>query len=243
MITLENWLWKDFEEIDSTNNKAKELSQNFNGYNIVISAKMQTSGRGRIGRKWISQSGNLFFSQLLYLNIPISYLVFITSLSIADSIHELSPNLDIKIKWPNDVLVSGGKISGILIETGENNTVIIGIGVNLVSSPKNKDILYPVSDLRSSGIEVRREIFLQTYLKYFNNNLNDCLSGGFLPIRQRWLSYAANLNKLIQVNQTDKKFEGIFKGIDEQGYLLLEHNHTIQKIAAGDVFFLKEGII
>lgn len=240
MTRIENWLWEDFSEVDSTNNIAKLRSKNFDGQNIIFSASSQTSGRGRMGRKWISENGNLFMSQLFYLNVAISDLVFITSLSIAESIKELTSRRDISIKWPNDVLVSGGKISGILIETGENNTVIVGVGINLISSPQSKDILYPVANLQSLGKEIKREVFLQTYLKYFNSNLKECMHKGFLGIRQRWLGYAARLNKRIEIRQTGKEFAGIFKGIDEQGFLLLEHNQTIQKIAAGDVFFPKK---
>lgn len=236
MSEIENWLWQDFDEVDSTNTTAYAASKNFDGKPKVFTALSQKQGRGRMGRKWVSLKGNLFFSQLFYLDMPISYLVFISSVSIAESIKELAPKLEVSIKWPNDVLVKGGKISGILIETGESNTVIVGIGVNLISAPKADNILYKVADLRSMGCDISREQFLQTYLRHFNTNIAICKNDEFLPLRQKWMRYAAGIDKEILINQGAKQQKGIFKGIDEQGYLLLKQGDKITNIAAGDVF-------
>lgn len=240
-MQVEDWLIEDFATVDSTNNVAQAESKNFNGHRVVFSAASQTAGRGRLGRRWMSPPGNLFMSQLFYLTMPISDLVFITSLSIAETIGELTTGLNIAIKWPNDVLVDGSKISGILIETGEQGTAIVGVGINLISSPKDQDVLYPVTDLQSLGFDITRETFLQTYLKHFNHNVAERQINGFSDIRTRWLSYACRLNEVITVNLTDRQIKGIFKGIDEQGLLLLEHNGGIIKIAAGDVFFPPKG--
>lgn len=240
-MQIEGWDLIKLGVVSSTNDAARASSKDFSGRPIVFIAASQTAGRGRMGRRWISSAGNLFMSQLFSLQEPLSDLVFITSLSIADTIKNLTSGLDIKIKWPNDVLVAGAKISGILIENGEHNTVIVGVGINLVSSPQDENILYKVTDLKSLGFDIKRELFLQTYLKHFNANLQDCRRRGFAGIRQRWINYAYRLNASIMICQSSKTQTGIFKGIDEQGFLLLEHNGEISKIAAGDVFVPSKG--
>ena len=100
--------------------------------------------------------------------------------------------------------------------------------------------MYPTI-VESLGFDIKRELFLQTYLKHFNANLQDCRRRGFAGIRQRWINYAYRLNASIMICQSSKTQTGIFKGIDEQGFLLLEHNGEISKIAAGDVFVPSKG--
>ena len=110
-----SWQWYDYPSLGSTNDLAKEQSENFSGTPSVYTAKVQTAGRGRRGRQWVSKEGNLFMSQLLKTEIPVSDTVFITAVSVAETIRNLTIGLQINIKWPNDVLIGGKKISGILI--------------------------------------------------------------------------------------------------------------------------------
>ena len=233
MSNLVNGKWQHirYEEVTSTNDIAKHYTNHQTP--IIITAKKQSSGRGRYGRNWQSLEGNLFLSQLIPNNIPVTHLVFVTSLSIAEALCEIT-NEDIIIKWPNDILVNRKKISGILIETYEDK-IIIGIGVNLVSHPDLRDTIYPATDLQSLGYNVQPDDFLQIYIRYFDKNLALC-SQNFLIIRQKWLEFAKYLNSPIKVRYSDYTKEGLFKGIDEQGFLLLEQEDTITKIAAGDVF-------
>ncbi len=235
MAELEGWQWSDYDVLTSTNDKAKEQS-NLATKPLVISAICQTKGRGRRGRTWVSKEGNLFFSQLLSFPMPLSDLVFISSLSVAKAILEIAPQLAVKIKWPNDVLIDGKKVCGILLETGENATAIIGIGINLRQSPSADDILYPTTALGDLGVEISRDKFLKIYLQHFNYWTDIRLKQSFEPIRSAWLELAAFLDEKITVNCTAKNISGIFKGIDEQGLLLLKQEEKIIYIAAGDVF-------
>jgi BirA family biotin operon repressor/biotin-[acetyl-CoA-carboxylase] ligase len=230
------WQHFNYPVLSSTNDKALEYSRTRSKLPAVFTAEEQTQGRGRRGRQWVSTKGNLFMSLLLKAEVSISDFAFISSLALAQTIDQFSPTLQPKIKWPNDVLINGCKISGILIESAENDCVIIGIGVNLCSSPDNSEVIYPTTNLKTLGVELDRLTFLKAYLSHFNQALNQRLSIGFEPIRQNWLGFAWHLNDTIKIRQHDQEISGIFKGIDEQGFLLLKQGKEIKKIVVGDVF-------
>ncbi len=236
MKVSRNWQIISYECIDSTNAEAVRKSADYFADGLIITAKEQSKGRGRMGRVWQSFVGNLFFSQLFKSNAPLWVLTYISSLSVCESIQELCRGLDVKIKWPNDVMVSGGKISGILIESGKNDTAVVGIGVNLQFSPDSKDILYPTTNLRDLGFDISQEDFLQCYLKIFDKYYDTFIAEGFANIRHQWISCSYKLNEEILVSQGNKKQKGIFKGIDENGCLLLKQEDNTLKISAGDVF-------
>ncbi len=236
MKEIRNWQIISYDCIDSTNAEAIRKSADYFTDGVLITAKEQSNGRGRMGRVWQSFIGNLFFSQLFKSKAPLWVLTYISSLSVCESIQKLCRGLEVKIKWPNDVLVNGGKISGILIESGNNDTAVVGIGVNLQLSPESKDILYPTTNLRDLGFDISREDFLQCYLTIFDNYYNTFITDGFTKIRHQWLSCSYKLNEEILVSQGNKKQKGIFKGIDENGCLLLKQEDNTLKISAGDVF-------
>lgn len=230
MQKIRNWQWIELEETTSTNDAVKEID----GDKTIITAKRQTAGRGRIGRKWFSQEGNLFLSQIMQSNTPMSELCFIASLSVAETLDDIIKKSSIGIKWPNDVLLNEKKVCGILLEKAENKT-IIGLGVNLVSHPQLSETKYQTTDLQEQGVSISREQFLQIYLNKFDENY---IKGqkNFAFIRQKWLDKALYINKDIKISQKNKTEAGIFRGIDQNGLLLLEQNGTIKTIAAGDVF-------
>ena len=235
MMLSNSWLWLDIKEASSTNDLAKSHNIPPEAKALVITAKQQTAGRGRRGRKWISHIGNLFLSQLISTDIDTSKLTFVTSVSLAETLSDLTSGLTVGIKWPNDILVNNKKICGVLIEQADNGNIIIGVGVNLKSHPDNRDTIYPTTDLASLGFLISRKDFLLSYLSKFDNNLSICQQD-FALIRQKWLDNALYINSLIKVKLKDNIEEGTFRGIDEQGLLLLEVNNSIKKIAVGDVF-------
>lgn len=236
MPKINSWEWQDYPVTESTNDLAREKGMLFEGQPVVFTAVRQTKGRGRRGRQWVSVPGNLFMSQFFKTDLPLWNLVFITSLSIAQAIAGVTSGLDIAIKWPNDVLIKGKKICGILIETADNDAIIIGVGVNLASSPQSSGILYQTTDLKTLGFNISRESFLAEYLACFDRLLDLCRRQGFAAIRKMWLQYAAHLGQVVKVCQGEVLQEGVFKGIDEQGFLLLKQKEKVIKIAAGDVF-------
>ncbi len=232
---IQEWEWIDYDVLESTNDTAKSFVSELKDRNIVITAMTQTKGRGRLGRNWISVKGNLFMSQIFRFQMKISDLVFISSLSVAQTVVSLAPNLQINIKWPNDVLLNGKKFCGILIES-ENDAVVIGIGVNLINSPQDTEVIYPVTDLYKEGYNISRQQFLENYLQAFDNNMELYQQQGFAIIRQQWLQYAYNLQQKIGIRNSNTELIGRYKGIDEKGFLLLEQDNKIIKISAGDVF-------
>ena len=170
-MRINNWQWQDFELVNSTNDTAIENSPNFKGEHFIISAQMQTNARGRLGRTWQSLKGNLFASLGLPLNeIPLNTLPFILSLSLLKAIKSINPNINITLKWPNDVLIDGKKISGILIESTDYHT-IAGIGVNIKTSPQNNHISYPATNLNDCNIKIDRYEFLQSFIKQLDSNI------------------------------------------------------------------------
>ena len=149
----------ELEETTSTNDVLK--SQSDLSSSIVILAQNQTHGRGRRSNVWQSASGNLYFSYNQYINLQdLSKIVCLIALTLAQTIKQLSQNIDVKIKWPNDVIVNGGKISGILLENIKDNIWCIGIGVNITSSPKLDNAPYPITSLQEEGIILDRKEFL-----------------------------------------------------------------------------------
>lgn len=236
-----DWKIVCFEEVTSTNDKAAEYAQTMCDEKLVIKAKKQTAGRGRRGRSWLSLEGNLFFSILLEYNEQNpGMLVIISALSLWQSIKFITPSADVWLKWPNDVLLNGKKVSGILLEKAGEKHMIIGIGVNIVQSPQNEEMLYPTVSLKESGIDVSADDFLQIYLKQFDGNMNSLQKNGFEPLRQQWIANAKGIGAEITVQQHNKQICGIFRGIDENANLLLQENTKLHKILAGDVFYKEE---
>lgn len=242
MNKIGKWFWEDKNTTESTNDDAfllsKEAKQDF----FIISAKEQTKGRGRRGRQWISLAGNLFFSQGFKANLKeLGQLVCLSSLSLYEVIKETLPSqYQVNLKWPNDVLIDNNKVSGMLLEKGENNYLIIGIGVNICEAPQSAELLYPVTSLKAKGINIDRLTFLRSYINKFDNNYEIWQKSGFSPIKTSWLNAVKGINDKVCVHTASEKIQGIFTGIGDNGELLLQTEKEKQKIYAGDVFYIEK---
>ncbi len=230
----DTWELHSFDTVSSTNDVAIEIFAN-SSFPKVILAKEQTGGRGRMGRSWISCDGNLYMSQILISEIPIWYFPFICSLSIINVLKFHNSKLNAQIKWPNDILIDGKKLAGILIENFSDNKIVIGIGVNLCASPAAESLPYPACNLKDYGIIIEKETFIKEYLKFFNDNAKIALND-FASIRRQWLNHSFGLGKEIEVKSLKTSEKGVFFGIDENGFLLLKKEKEIVKISAGDIF-------
>lgn len=234
-----------FDELDSTNEEAKRLARAGGCHGAVIWAKKQSAGRGRQGRNWVSAEGNLFVSVLLQPEKPLAELAelsFVAALAVQEAIAPMLPKpAELKTKWPNDILLDGKKISGILLESfrtegSEQPWVVVGVGVNVDSFPPQTE--FPATCLKDAGVElVSAKIILSRFIHHFIDRYDEWNSKGFAGIRKNWLAHAWGINQKLVARLPDANIEGIFEGIDARGGLILTlENGKKQTVNAGDVF-------
>lgn len=202
----------------------------------------QTKGRGKGDRNWISENNlNLYMSLSIDAsdnNINYSNLSFLTSVCVLETINYLTHNkLNVQTKWPNDVLVNQKKACGILLEFDlKNKTLIIGIGLNLVSHPNN--VLFESTDIRSEGFEITRKDFIDYFLDRFNYYLEDLKINGFQKIHDIWLNNSFNYKKSVIVkNNIKQDIVGVFESFNLDGTITLKkNNEKLIEITSGDIF-------
>lgn len=223
------WTTYFFDELDSTNTHAVHYPVG----SVIISGK-QTAGRGRNNRFWISQRGNLFLSAVLPVfgdNTPL--LAFVAGVSLAEALSDLP----VFLKWPNDVLLNGAKIAGILLERNDNK-IVAGFGVNIINAPQEENIIYPTAHLPAGYTP---QSVAEGLLDKLSENLILFKKSGFLPIRRKWLKFAAGIGTKIKVSLPHEICCGIFDSLTPQGAISLKTSTGIRLITAGDVFLsLKE---
>ena len=231
------------EITDSTNNVAVAAANAGEPEGLVVQALRQTAGKGRRGRSWDSPEGNLHFSVLLRPRCTpqqACHASFAASMAVFDAIATLRGDEGLQLKWPNDVLIDGKKISGILLETAavENGLIewlVIGIGINVAYHPEWT--LYPTTSLAAEGYEFNTDQVLRAVLRSLHPWYMTLQRDGFRPVRQAWLADAKRGPMTVKL--PDGQFEGSFAGIDETGALILMLADGAEKvIQAGDVFFL-----
>jgi BirA family transcriptional regulator, biotin operon repressor / biotin---[acetyl-CoA-carboxylase] ligase len=229
----------ELAETHSTNVEALRRAESGEHGPLWIRADRQTHGRGRRGRHWQSEAGNLFATLLIRPQHPRpAELSFAAALAASDMLAGFAPTADIKVKWPNDVLAEGAKIAGILLETNaSSDALVIGIGVNLTASPTG--CAYAVTSLAALGIDAPTPGAALAHLAAaFAKWHRIWRAHGFGPLREAWLARAFRLGDTIQVHLPDGDGEGVFEGVDEGGALLLRHEGGfVTTILAGDVFF------
>lgn len=243
-VNLQSWLWADYDELESTNDTALDLSSKpLPSSKVVITAKKQTHGRGRRGRTWIGLDGNLFMSMLFkWPQSESGALVLITSLALLNTTLTFSPHAEVKLKWPNDVLLNDRKMSGILLEYGQNDNIVVGIGVNIKTAPVDNNMLYPPTSLFANGIICERLEFLKQYLTEFDKLQSLYAQKGLEVIVQSWRQNAKGIGERIVVSTQNGNEYGIFNDIDKEGLLsLATADGKIKTISAGDVFFDYKG--
>jgi len=226
----------------STNAEALTLSRQGEQGPLWIAAARQSAGRGRRGRIWISEPGNLFATLLLTDPAPPEHwpeLAFVAALAIHDSVTEVAPKVrpQLAIKWPNDLLLEGAKFAGILIEgeSAEGGAVAVGIGVNCLNHPSDTD--FPATDLAAAGAQVPpATLFAMLSVKMLGRLAQWNRGEHFATIRTDWLSRAAALGQMIRLRLADRELIGRFEAIDDIGRLVLVLPEGGQEtIAAGDV--------
>jgi BirA family transcriptional regulator, biotin operon repressor / biotin---[acetyl-CoA-carboxylase] ligase len=232
------------ETVGSTNDEAKQLAREGATEGTVVWALAQTAGRGRRGRFWFSPRGNLYASLVLRPACPpdrAAQLGFVAALAVSDALREQVPDLGpLACKWPNDVLASGRKIAGVLLESemskGENlDFLIVGVGINLVSSPT--DAAFPATSIAGEGhAPPTAKLALEAFVRHFAAWAQRWKAEGFSSVRNAWRMRAIGFGEQIQVRLDTATLQGKFIDIDQQGTLLLETEGELRRISAGDVF-------
>jgi BirA family biotin operon repressor/biotin-[acetyl-CoA-carboxylase] ligase len=237
------------EVTDSTNSAAARLAAQGLVQPTWVMARRQTAARGRRGRVWSSPEGNFAASLVMRPQGPPAAAAqrsFVAALALADTLAAVcGPRASVALKWPNDVLLNGGKVAGILLEgAGAGGLVghlIIGIGVNLAGAPPREAVepgaTIPVSVLGETGLSVTPDDFLTILAAAYARWEAHFSTYGFGPIRTAWTARAARLGERITARLTNESLEGVFEGLDGDGALVLRTASGQRSIPAADVFF------
>lgn len=227
------------DEVDSTNEEARRRALAGAAGPLWITAARQSAGRGRRGRAWAMLPGNLAATLLLRPDGgAAAQLSFAAALAVADMAAHFAPGAAVTVKWPNDVLLDGRKLAGILLETGEAPApwLAVGIGVNLAASPEGTE--FPATSLAATGIAPPPPDDALTVLAArFAHWHRIWREEGFAPLRAAWLARAGGLGAPIRARLPHEERSGLFDGIDAEGALLLRDSVGVRTITAGEVFF------
>lgn len=226
-------------ETGSTNADLLALARKGVEEGLWLRAERQTAGRGRQGRAWVSPPGNFHGSTLVRLrpgDPAAATLGFVTAVALFDTVamHSLS---ELVLKWPNDLLLDGAKLSGILLERADD-AVVVGVGVNLAHHPELPD--RPTTSLAAHGIAADPAAFAEMLADSFARWLGRWRMEGFAPIRARWLDHAHPRGTALAVRLPDGvSLDGLFDGLDPDGALILRLAGGERRVIhAADVFLV-----
>lgn len=215
-------------EVSSTNDVAKQLAEeNLVKQGYVITADYQNTGRGQAGSGWESERGkNIICSLVLNSNIPIEFQLYLNismCLAVYDFVKQYCSNADVQIKWPNDVYINDKKVAGILIENSVQGTVIkqsiVGIGVNINQTGFDSHKATSLSAI--TGLTYKLEECISGLLHHLEHRYHQLLAGAHADLWHQYHEFFYRKNKKTQFNADAVDFEGIPKGIDEAGRLVV----------------------
>ena len=228
-----------YPEVSSTMDTAKELARKDCPNFTVVVAGRQTRGRGRLKRQWLSDDGGLYFTLVVRPDIPVllsSRVNFLASLTLARVLRELF-QIDAAVKWPNDILVDGHKISGMLSELeAETDRVLfisIGMGINVNNDPSGVEP--GASSLKKiTGREISKKMLLARFLAEFEERIK---RADFENVISEWKRYTVTLNRRVKIVTHKEVSEGLAVDVEQDGALILElADGTRKKIVYGDCF-------
>ena len=239
-----------FNEVDSTNEVAKYLAEEGAEEGTLVVAEIQNRGKGRRGKTWISPPGGVWMSVILRPNIPpyqASQLTLVTGVVVAKTLKE-ELNLDVGIKWPNDILIGKKKVCGILTEVNATmdkvNYLVVGIGIDM-----NVDVpLFP-SDLQKGATSLKNELnteingalLVQKFLFNFENIYKEFKSGKFPEILNEWRAMSSTIGNSVEVRTRGKTVRGDAVGINKEGILIIEmEDGSLRKMISGECLHINK---
>ncbi len=233
-----------YERVDSTNTIAKKLADQGAADGTVVVAEEQTGGRGRLDRSFMSPfAQGLWFSVIIRPNFPpmeVSKMTLVAAVAITKVLRKMGL-IHCGIKWPNDILVHGKKMVGILTELNASvekiNYLVMGIGINTTLSKKSlsKELKKTVTSFAMEDVPVQRNQLLAEILQQLEQYYIVAQEQGFAPILEEWKVLSCTLGQEVKVIASDKTFSGKAVDLDENGNLLVDTGTAIEKVLAGDV--------
>lgn len=240
-----------YAEIDSTNRVAQDLARAGAPEGTLVLADAQTAGRGRLGRSFFSPSGSVYLSVLLRPRVGAEeapHYGFVAAVAVAETIGTWIPTAGLEIKWPNDVLLDGRKVSGInlpsQLEGGRVVSLVLGIGVNVnVGEQAFPPELRPIATSLAiaAGGPVDRVGFAEALIEQLERRIDRYRAGGFAEVLDAWQKYFRMRGARVRIGGPGvaREVEGVVEGIDSDGALLLRDGPVLERIVAGDVTVLR----
>lgn len=248
------------ESADSTNRVCKEIGSKGGSHGLVVLAKEQTAGRGRIGRGWLSKKNEgIYMSILLHIKeLPIdkvSLLTLIAALAVQSSIEKETALLP-RIKWPNDIVLNGKKVTGILTEMNSSNGgnpanaiayyVVVGIGINVKGEDFSGELATKATSLKHEMLQLKEGVdskyaidmnsLVATILERFDFYFNQFKSSSKFPFLEEYNKKLINKDNVVRIIEKEEEYRGIALGINEKGALLVKkENNQIVEIMSGEV--------
>ncbi|WP_214755835.1 biotin--[acetyl-CoA-carboxylase] ligase [Exiguobacterium sp. s157] len=231
-----------FDQVDTTQRIAHELAQKGVLEGTLVISEEQTAGRGQLGRNWYNPSHvNIAASVILRPALPIrdaSKLTLMAASAFARALH--AQGIPATIKWPNDLLLNGKKIGGILTEMQTEGdriqAVILGFGLNVNSDVIPDELAHRATSIKlETNQTYRRSELLAHLLAELETEYDLFLASGFDSVRAHWLEHAAYLNEPVTLTASGKPRRGTMRGISEEGALLLEHEGTVEPIYSAEI--------
>jgi len=247
-------LWKDifvYDRVSSTNELAMSLAiKDALQANSVIIADSQEKGKGRLGRKWVSPPGKNIYMSIAFnpklATRDATMLTLLAAVACAHAIKKIS-GLPVRIKWPNDLVLSGKKLGGILTEIRADidkvTLAVIGIGIN--TNMGRGDFTAEISSIATSvqeesGKNCPRNDLIIELLKQFEHFYRVLIKNGKYPLLDEWRAFSSTIGKYIKVAIGDETVVGFAEDIDDNGMLILKLESGLRRqISAGDVTFLR----
>ncbi len=235
---------RGFDKVGSTNTEAREAALAGDTGGVWFAALEQTEGRGRRGRAWHNPRGNLAATLLIVPDCEpqeAAPLGFVAGLALSEALERVAPRVPARLKWPNDVLVAGAKLSGILLEAirlpSGNHAVAIGMGTNVVAAPEG--LTYPATSLAALGATASAEELFAALTDAWVPAFALWRNGLGLPdVLARWTGRAAGIGGPVSVRRDGETIDGDFETLDGSGRMIVR-SASGERIAitAGDVYF------
>lgn len=240
-----DWRLEHFETLDSTSSEALrrvEIGEAQHG--LAICADQQQAGRGRHGRPWQSSAGNLYLSLLLDAQkVPCTpdFLPLLAGLAVRQSCMHWLPSHTLQLKWPNDVVLQGQKLAGILLESREQGGIrwlVVGIGINLANAPEG--LPFPATCLLVQGADVTPSKAAEGVLTAFSAMLGACAARGQAELAAEWMQHAWGRGNLLTMQAGKRQLSGVFAGISPEGAVWLDTPGGRLTLTQGEIMEIRK---